>query len=83
MAKNNKIFRFSKMRFAIMGLESLVDGTFKIKYMRNKLYEFGDLFVKHLGEFVSEERRLANANGITDEDFRKVAKTTFEILSQV
>ena len=50
--------------------------------MRNKLYEFGDLFVKHLGEFVKEQRELANANGITNDDFKKVAKTTFEILSR-
>lgn len=50
--------------------------------MRNKLYEFGDLFVQSLGKFVGEQRKVANANGITDEDFGKVAKTTFEILGR-
>jgi len=49
---------------------------------RNKLYGFGEIFISKLGKFVEENRKLANANGISDEEFRKVAKTTFEILGR-
>jgi hypothetical protein len=49
---------------------------------KQKVYAFSNLFVKRLGEFVSELHKLANANGLRDEEFKKVAKTTFEILGR-
>ncbi len=48
---------------------------------KQKQYAFGKIFVERLGEFVKEMHKLANANGLTDKQFKEVAKTTFDILS--
>ena len=45
-----------------------------------QLYDFADICVGRLGKLVGEMKQIGLANGLKEEEIKKVWKTCFEIL---